>query len=635
MRFFRLGNPLLPWRHPRAALAFAHDLVAAGVAWWLAFWLRFSPDWPEQFQHLMEQGLPWVVLVQGGCFIGFGLYRGMWRFASLPDLKRILLAVAVAALVAPATLLLLAPGVVLPRSVLLLDPLLLAMIMGGSRLAYRAFKEHRLAALAHPERRPALILGAGSAADFFLRELRRHPSGLRPVGLLDDNRAKQGRRLQDVPVLGALDDLPRLAQRMGAELAVLAMPAAPHAVKRRAAELALKAGVELLTLPALEDLLAGRVTIQSLRGLELEDLLGRDPVTLDLEGLTHAIGGRTVMVTGGAGSIGSELVRQLAAFRPARLVLVDASEYGLYRMGEECAQRFPDLAVELVAADVRDGARMTALLAHWRPVWVYHAAAYKHVPLMEQDNALECLKNNVLGTWVTARAAIAAAVEKFVLVSTDKAVNPTNVMGASKRLAELVCQSLEGQGTHFLSVRFGNVLGSSGSVVPKFRAQIEAGGPVTVTHPEVVRYFMTIPEAAQLVLQAGLMGRGGEIFVLDMGEPVKIVDLARLMIRLAGRTEADIPIVFTGLRPGEKLYEELLADAEATLPTPHPRVRVAKAAGEYGCVDAALAWIQATTDAGPETVRVQLAQWLRDYRPERMGAAAASAGVVQRAHTRA
>lgn len=619
MPLFPSGKLFIPWRNPRALLAFAHDVLAAAGAWWLAFWLRFSPDWPLQFTHLFWQGLPAVVLTQAVCFVGFGLYRGMWRFASLPDLKRILAAVGVSALAAPAALLLLIPGAVIPRSVLILDPLLLVTIMGGSRLAYRAWKEHRLAALTHPEQRPALILGAGSGADFFLRELRRNASALRPVGLLDDDPAKLGRRLQDVPVLGRIGDLPAVARRTGAEVAVLAMPSAPHRVKRRAAELALEAGVELLTLPALEDLVAGRVTIQALRGLELEDLLGRDPVRLDLAGLTGAIEGQTVLVTGGGGSIGSELARQLAVFRPGRLVLVDASEFGLYRMGEEFARRFPDLPLELAAADVRDAARIQALFERHRPALVYHAAAYKHVPLMEGDNALECLRNNVLGTWVTARAAIAAGADKFVLVSTDKAVNPTNVMGASKRLAELVCQSLEGQGTHFVCVRFGNVLGSSGSVVPKFRAQIEAGGPVTVTHPEVVRYFMTIPEAAQLVLQAGLMGKGGEIFVLDMGEPVKIVELARLMIRLAGRSEDEIPIVFTGLRPGEKLYEELLADEEATLPTPHPRVRVARAAGDPACVAQALDWIRAAGDAAAQTVRAELARWLPEYRPADAG----------------
>lgn len=619
MPLFPSGKLFIPWRNPRALLAFAHDVAAAAGAWWLAFWLRFSPEWPLQFAHLFWQGLPAVVLTQAVCFVGFGLYRGMWRFASLPDLKRILAAVGVSALAAPAALLLLIPGAVIPRSVLIVDPLLLVTIMGGSRLAYRAWKEHRLAALTHPEQRPALILGAGSGADFFLRELRRNASALRPVGLLDDDPAKLGRRLQDVPVLGRIGDLPAVARRTGAEVAVLAMPSAPHRVKRRAAELALEAGVELLTLPALEDLVAGRVTIQALRGLELEDLLGRDPVRLDLAGLTGAIEGQTVLVTGGAGSIGSELARQLAVFRPGRLVLVDASEFGLYRMGEEFARRFPDLPLELAAADVRDAARMQALFERHRPALVYHAAAYKHVPLMEGDNALECLRNNVLGTWVTARAAIAAGADKFVLVSTDKAVNPTNVMGASKRLAELVCQSLEGQGTHFVCVRFGNVLGSSGSVVPKFRAQIEAGGPVTVTHPEVVRYFMTIPEAAQLVLQAGLMGKGGEIFVLDMGEPVKIVELARLMIRLAGRSEDEIPIVFTGLRPGEKLYEELLADEETTLPTPHPRVRVARAAGDPACVAQALDWIRAAGDASAQTVRAELARWLPEYRPADAG----------------
>jgi FlaA1/EpsC-like NDP-sugar epimerase len=613
-----------PFKHPRAFVAFAHDLVAAAAAWAAAFWLRFNLDMPPPFATLLVCTLPVVVAVQGACFLGFGLYRGIWRYASLPDLKRILLAVAVAAVVAPVAVLLVFPGVVIPRSVLLLDPLLLLTLMGGSRLAYRAWKEHRLGVVAHPGSRTVLVAGAGSAADFFLRELRRQPCGMRVAGLLDDDPVKQGRQLQGVPVLGPLSDLEKAARRTGAELLVLALPGASHGVRRELAERAAACGLEVRTLPAIEDLLAGRVTVQSLRGLELEDLLGRDPVVLDTAGLTQCIGASTVAVTGGAGSIGSELCRQIAAFGPKRLLVLDSSEFGLYRLQEEFARRFPQLPVEYLAADVRDGARMAALFAQYRPQLVYHAAAYKHVPLMENANALECLKNNVLGTWVTACAARDAGVEKFILVSTDKAVNPTNVMGASKRLAEMVCQALQNGGTRFIAVRFGNVLGSSGSVVPKFREQIEAGGPITVTHPEVTRYFMTIPEAAQLVLQAGLMGQGGEIFVLDMGEPVKIVDLARLMIRLAGRSEEDIPIVFTGLRPGEKLFEEVLADAETTLATPHPKLRVAKARdAEPARVGEITQWITTTEAATGEEVRTRLQAWVGEYRPTTHGEPAA------------
>ncbi len=503
-----------------------------------------------------------------------------------------------------------------PRSVLVLDPLLLVFMMGGNRVLYRVRKEHRLGAMAHIDSRPVLILGAGSAADFLVRELRRNPSGLRPVGLLDDDSAKQGRRVQDLPVLGRLEDIAQVASRMQVQLAVLAMPSAPHEQRKRAADLAASAGLEILTVPALEDLVQGRVRVDNLRPINLEDLLGRDAVQLDDAGLAQCIGGQVVLVTGAGGSIGSELCRQLLRFQPSHLVLVDVSEFALYTIEQELRSNTAAGVLIPLVGDVRDAERMRAIFNACRPTLVYHAAAYKHVPLMEVGNAMEALRNNVLGTHVTARAAVAAGVEKFVLVSTDKAVNPTNVMGASKRLAEMVCQALQGSGpTRFVAVRFGNVIGSSGSVVPRFQAQIAAGGPITVTHPEVTRYFMTIPEAAQLVLQAGLMGQGGEIFVLDMGEPVKIVELARLMLRLAGKTEAEVPIVYTGLRPGEKLYEEVLADAEHSLPTYHPKLRVAQArAADRQQVGRILAWIEANPTADEARVREMLQQWLPEYR---------------------
>ncbi len=605
-----------PGLNPRSALVMLHDAAAGALAWLTAHWLRFNLDIPPEYLHAALVNLAWVVPLQAGVFFAFGLYRGLWRFASLPDLRRILLAVAVGATLVPVVLVLFRVQAVVPRSVLLMDPLLLVLMMGGSRLLYRAWKEHRLSVLAHPEARPALILGAGSAADFLLRELRRNPSGLRPVGLLDDDPGKLGRRVQDIPVLGPLASLTEVAKRLGVEVVVLAMPAASHGLRRRVAEVAESAGLELLTVPALEDLVAGRVRVDSLRPLNLEDLLGRDPVQLDDAGLARCIGNRVVLVTGAGGSIGSELCRQILRFGPTRLLLVDASEFALYRIDDELRVRAgPGVVVPLVA-DVRDTPRMLQILETHRPAIVYHAAAYKHVPLMEVGNAMEALRNNVLGTHVTARAAVAAGVEKFVLVSTDKAVNPTNVMGASKRLAEMVCQALQGSGpTRFVAVRFGNVIGSSGSVVPRFQAQIAAGGPITVTHPEVTRYFMTIPEAAQLVLQAGLMGQGGEIFVLDMGEPVKIVELARLMLRLAGKTEAEVPIVYTGLRPGEKLYEEVLADAEHSLPTYHPKLRVAQArAADRQQVGRILAWIEANPTADEARVREMLQQWLPEYR---------------------
>jgi FlaA1/EpsC-like NDP-sugar epimerase len=373
-----------------------------------------------------------------------------------------------------------------------------------------------------------------------------------------------------------------------------------------------------MTVPSYEDLMSGRVSYSQVRPVELDDLLGRDPVALDSAGLREWLHDRTVMVTGAGGSIGVELCRQVARFAPARLVLLEANELALYRVEQEFLERFREVPIACLIGDVKDPFRLAQAMQTFRPSILFHAAAYKHVPLMEEANGWEAVRNNALGTWRVAQAAIANGVEKLVLVSTDKAVNPTNVMGASKRLAELLCQSLGAQRTRIVMVRFGNVLGSTGSVIPKFREQIARGGPVTVTHPEITRYFMSIPEAAQLVLQAGLMGQGGEIFVLDMGEPVRIVDLARDMIRLSGFSEDDIKIAFTGLRRGEKLNEELLADNEHTLATGHPKVRAmrALAAPDPSWVRQAVDWLEVSEPLDDGTVREQLARLVPEYRPQ-------------------
>lgn len=592
-----------------------HDILAACFAWLGAYWLRFNLDMPAEFQAAALTTLVWVVPLQAVAFWRFGLYRGIWRFASLPDLKRIVLAIGLAALLIPLVLILFGVSAVVPRSVLILDPLLLVILMGGSRMAYRAWKEHRLTSVLHPDSKPVLVAGAGSAADFLLRELARNPSGFHVVGLLDDSRDKQGRLVQGIPVLGTLDDVAAYAQSMGVDDVVLALPSTAHEVRKRITQICAEAGLNVLTVPSLEDLVAGRVSVSSLRPIELDDLLGRDPVELDDSGLHQLLTGQVVMVTGAGGSIGSELCRQIARFDPARLVLFEQSELALYAMEEELSARFHDLQIAPVIGDVKDAVWVNQVMAEHRPAVVFHSAAYKHVPLMEGCNAWEAVRNNVLGTQVVAAAAQAHGVGKFVMISTDKAVNPTNVMGATKRLAEMTCQAMQKpSGTRFVSVRFGNVLGSSGSVIPKFQKQIEAGGPVTVTHPEITRFFMSISEAAQLVLQAGLMGEGGEIFVLDMGEPVKIAELARLMIRLSGADEDRIRIEYTGLRPGEKLYEELLADDESTLPTPHPKLRVAKArAGDAGWYAECLDWLAHPDTYDEATVKRQLKTWVPEY----------------------
>jgi len=598
--------------HPRTLLALAHDLVAVAATWLLAYWLRFNLDVPTGFHEAAFDALPWLVPLYAASFWYWGLYRGIWRYASLNDLKRILISVAVAALLlAAAVTMVHAAGV--PRSVLILHPLLLAGFMSGSRLLYRAWKEHRLYGALQLEGKPVVVLGAGDASADLLRELARSAQW-RVVGLLDDDAVKHGRQINGVRVLGAIDSIGSVAPAMEVTHAIVAMPGASAARRRRAAEMAADAGLQVLTVPAFEDLLSGRVAISQVRKVELEDLLGRERVQLDGEGLHRLLAGKVVLVTGAGGSIGAELCRQIERFAPQRLVFYEMSEYALYAIEQEFSGR----SVVCIVGDVKDEARLATVFAEYRPDVVFHAAAYKHVPMMENGNAWQAVRNNVLGTLRVARAAMACRVGEFVFISTDKAVNPTNVMGATKRLAEMVCQSIQAQGTatRFVTVRFGNVLGSSGSVIPKFREQIARGGPVTVTHPDIIRYFMLIPEAAQLVLQAGLMGKGGEIFVLDMGEPVKIADLARDMIRLSGFTEDDVRIEFTGLRPGEKLYEELLADGEATLPTPHPKLRIAKPADVWDGVwlGDLEAWLMQPV-LGEAEVKEALRRLVPEYRP--------------------
>jgi len=627
----------------RMALAMLHDFVAAGVAWALAYLLRFNFDLPANFAAELELTLIWVVPLQMAIFWQFGLYRGIWRYASTADLRRIVLAVLLSAAAIPLLFWMLRLGLVVPRSVLVINPLLLILLMGGSRFVYRMWKEQGLYGAIKLRGEPVLVLGAGDAAASLAKELSRS-SDWRLVGFLDDNTERHGRTLNGIRVLDGLDSLKEWAERLGVSQVIIAMPSSSHQQRKRAIQLCNVAKVKALTVPSFDDLMSGKVAVSQLRAVELDDLLGRDPVKLDDAGLHGLLTGKVVMVTGAGGSIGSELCRQIARFAPTRLVLLEQSEFALYTIEQELQQAFPALDFVCLVGDVRDAARVDEVMRQHRPTVLFHAAAYKHVPLMEQHNAWQAIRNNVLGTWTVAQAAQRHGVGKFVMISTDKAVNPTNVMGASKRLAEMVCQALqppspsgitsdlpacgssrmascstrgdEGEGGRFVMVRFGNVLGSTGSVIPKFREQIARGGPITVTHPEITRYFMSIPEAAQLVLQAGLMGQGGEIFVLDMGEPVKIVDLAKDLIRLSGFTEEEVKIEFTGLRPGEKLYEELLADSEHTLPTPHPKLRIAQARqADAAWLAKLLEWTSATA-MPDEQVRAALRDWVPEYRPD-------------------
>lgn len=614
----------------RRLIAFTHDFVAVAAAWWLAYLFRFDFAIPTNYTSSLIKILPWVMFVQTGIFLWFGLYRGVWRYASLPDLKRIILAVTLGGIISLTLLYLLDMLNELPRSIMLLAPVLLLLIMGGSRFLYRAWKERRLYSLKNYEGKLVLVLGAGRTAVSLVKDLERSRDW-HIVGLLDDDPRKIGTYLHGVRVLGPINDLPFWAHKLNVAHAIIAMPLVSQSVHRHVLSLCTEIGLKAMTVPSYIDLISGKTTVSQIRSIELDDLLGRAPVVLDDIVLHSLLSDRTILITGAGGSIGSELCRQIITFKPDRLVLLELNEFALYNIEEEFRSTFPDINLSFVIGDVKDAARLKQLFSQFNPAVVFHAAAYKHVPLMESENAWQALLNNVMGTYVLAKTAMDFGVDEFVLISTDKAVNPVNIMGASKRLAEMVCQAMQPsitntetydsngrkKRTRFVMVRFGNVLGSAGSVIPKFREQIGKGGPITITHPEMTRYFMSIPEAAQLVLQAGSMGGvegGGEIFVLDMGDPVKIVDLAHDLIRLSGLTEDDIKITYTGLRPGEKLHEELLAANENTLPTPHAKLRIAQARQvDQEWLAALLAWFDGHTVLSDDEVRQQLTKWVPEY----------------------
>ena len=602
---------------PRRLVAFSHDILALVVCWYGALWLRFNLELPDEQLRGAYLILALLFVVHAPIYWLMGLYRGIWRYASTMDLRRIIVAVSFAAMgVTAAILMFRIPAV--PRSVLVLHPMLLILVMGGSRFAYRAWKDHVLYGRIDLNGEPVLVLGAGNAAERLLRELD-SSQDWKVAGLLEDGAGRAGREVRGRKILGAVADIAVWAEKLDVKRAIVAMPEASLAGRRRAMEAAMQAGLNVLTVPSLEDLLSGNVAVSQMRQVQLEDLLGREPVQLDDGGLLDWLGKHVVLVTGAGGSIGSELVRQIVRFQPRLLVLYELSEFAMYQIEQECLTNFPTIPIACAVGDVKDAHRLDQIFAAYRPTVVFHAAAYKHVPLMEGENSWEAVRNNVMGSKRVAEVSLRHGVEEVILISTDKAVNPTNVMGATKRLAERVLRGLQkSDGTRFITVRFGNVLGSTGSVIPKFREQIARGGPVTVTHPDIIRYFMLIPEAAQLVLQAGLMGQGGEIFVLEMGEPIRIADLARDMIRLTGFTEDEIRIEFTGLRPGEKLYEELLTDSEHTLPTPHPKLRVAQAeaAPDNDWLLKLESWLNEPAPETSNALKLRLKEFVPEYSPQ-------------------
>lgn len=569
-----LLRKLVGFIHPRIAVVL-HDLTMAALAWWIAKLLRYAlkPDEIVSF-HMLE--IPIVLLVQGLIFRWTGLYRSVWRFASLPDLWNILRAAVAGAVAIYVALFLYNRLDSVPRSVLLLYPILLAVMLGAPRLLYRYWKDSRNDLLQNQILKRVLIVGADRAGEVLSRDLH-HDSRYSVVGFVDDKASLRGASINGHPVLGRFDQLPEVAREAAVDMLLIALPGASTVEMRRVVSLCDETDLPYRTVPRLEDVVAGRAQFNQIKEVAIEDLLGRDAVELDWTAIRETLSARRVLVTGGGGSIGSELCRQVARLGAQSLTVVEQSEYNLYRITQELRADFPELILDGILANCGDQPAMQQAFANAQPQVVFHAAAYKHVPML-QGQLRAAFSNNVLGTRTVADAARAFGVECFVLISTDKAVNPTSVMGACKRVAEIYCQNLNAHAdTHFMTVRFGNVLDSAGSVVPLFREQIHNGGPVTVTHPEISRYFMTIPEACQLILQTASIGKGGEIFALDMGEPVKIRDLAEQMIRLAGKKPgSEIPIVYTGLRAGEKLFEELFHPLENYSATEHAKIFLAQ-----------------------------------------------------------
>jgi FlaA1/EpsC-like NDP-sugar epimerase len=620
-----LSRPLA--RLLKAALALAAVSAAFVLAYLLRFDLAPSPaDWAR-----LREALPVALAAKILALGHFGLFGNWWwRYVGIPDVLRIASAVTLASVLTAAGTLLLVSG--FPRSVFAVDWTLSLLLLAGVATASRVLRERGVVSTRRRAGRPILVVGAGEAGVRLVRELRRDPDlGLRPLGFVDDDAAKAGAWVQGLRVLGTRADLPALAARLRVEEIVIAVPSAGRHAMRRIVDACKAAAVPVRIMPPTRDVLAEDPERPRLRHLQIEDLLGRAVVRFDTAPVVEALRGRVVLVTGAGGSIGSELSRQIAGCEPARLVLLDRYENSLYCLARELAERCPHLALAPVIADVCDRRRVAALVAEHGPAVVFHAAAHKHVPLMEQHPG-EAVRNNVTGTRTLAEVALAQGVERFVLVSSDKAIRPSSVMGCTKRVAELVVQALQPRGrTRFVTVRFGNVLGSDGSVVPLIRQQIARGGPVTVTHPDAMRYFMLIPEAVHLVLHAGVLGRGQEIFLLDMGEPVRVLDLAIDMIRLSGyRPYEDVDIRFTGLRPGEKLAEDLWGEHERLVETGHPGLRVLEDGRPptWEALEPALRELERCAELGDDGgVRAWLRRVVPEYsgvRPEDMAIVAAA-----------
>jgi len=567
-------------KRKRALFLFFLDTIFVNISYILALYIRFEGDilgkqFGEYFLRYKEHFM-YITLIKLVVFLYFKLYKPVWKYASIEELMNIV----VASIVSNAAVLsyMFIRQSMLPRSIYILAALLDMVLIGGIRFSFRALTTVSAGLHRNGSQKSIMIVGGGDAGAMVIREFKNHTQlNSRPVAIIDDSLEKQGQMINGVPVVGTRRDIPSIASKYKIDEIIIAMPSASKREISEIVEIAKTTKCKLKIVPGMYELIDGKVSIKNIRDVSIEDLLGREEIKVDLREISTYLTNKVVLVTGGGGSIGSELCRQVASFNPKKLIILDIYENNAYDIQNELLRKYKNLNLKTVIGSIRDKDRMLELMKEERPDVVFHAAAHKHVPLMEASPK-EAIKNNVFGTLNLAQAADKYGVKKFVMISTDKAVNPTNIMGASKRICEMIIQSMNSiSKTDFVAVRFGNVLGSNGSVIPLFKKQIAEGGPVTVTHEEVIRYFMTIPEAVQLVIQAGAMATGGEIFILDMGEPVKILDLAKDLIRLSGyEPYVDIPIEITGLRPGEKLFEELLLDEEGISATKHDKIFIGK-----------------------------------------------------------
>jgi len=550
------------------------DILSIPVAWYLSYWLQNNlRPFPQKVTTVYALlALTLLGVIQIGCYYYFKVYRGLWKFSSLNDVRRIIHAVVSAIVLVIPLLYMTSVLPHIPRSILPMYGILLGMLLCGGRLILRTYWDKSNIIDNSSDIKRVLIIGAGQAGESLIRDLSRSNAYL-PIGLVDDDRSKFRQDVRGISVLGNVEALPRIVKEFKIDLIFIAIPSARSIDMRRIVSRCESCRIPFRTLPSILSIASGKVEVNALREVHIEDLLGRDQVTLNWEKIALSIQDRRVLVTGAGGSIGSELCRQIMALQPKKLLLLDNSEYNLYKIDLELKDLFPEIPLEIALISVVDAMAMDHVFQRFNPEIVFHAAAYKHVPLLE-NQIREAVQNNIIGTQITAEASVATGASKFILISSDKAVNPTNIMGTTKRVAEIYCQNLnEHVSTEFITVRFGNVLGSVGSVVPLFQKQLQKGGPLTVTHPDMERYFMTIAEACQLILQAMANGEGGEIFVLDMGEPIKLTYLAEQMIRLAGKEPGkDIAIEYTGLRPGEKLFEELFHISEQLEQTEHEKL---------------------------------------------------------------